>query len=66
MKFFKKCKVMHLGSNDPSHQDAEIHQLAGSSSAEKDLGILMGTRLNKSQKCALASEEAISIHGCFR
>lgn len=34
--------------------------------AEKDLGILVDTRLNRSQQCVLAAKKADSILGCVR
>ncbi|PKU48658.1 rna-directed dna polymerase from mobile element jockey-like [Limosa lapponica baueri] len=65
IKFSKgKCKVLHLGRSNPMHQYMlEATQLE-SSSAEKDLGVLVNTKLNMSQQCVLAPKKANGVLGC--
>ncbi|GAB0183557.1 hypothetical protein GRJ2_000821000 [Grus japonensis] len=67
MKFSKvKCKVLHVGRSSPRHQYMlEADQLE-SSLAEKDLVVLLDTRLNMSQQCALAAKAANDILGRVR
>ncbi|PKU29215.1 rna-directed dna polymerase from mobile element jockey-like [Limosa lapponica baueri] len=67
MKFNKgKCQVLHLGRNNPIHQHMLQAAQLESSLAEKDLGVLVGTRLNMSQQCALVAKKANGILGCIR
>ncbi|PKU42679.1 reverse hypothetical protein [Limosa lapponica baueri] len=67
MKFNKgKCGVLHLGRNNPVHHYRLGVALLESSSAERDLGVLLDNRMTMSQQCALVAKKTSGILGSIK
>lgn len=59
MKFYKlECWILHLEWNNARHKYKLGEERLESSPAERDLEVLVGSRVNRSQQRALAAKRA--------
>jgi len=58
---FAKCKVMHVGKNNPNHEYFMRGVKIGTTEEERDIGVVITKNLKPSAQCAKAAGRASSV-----
>ena len=54
-----KCKVLHLGYNNPKFRYELNNKVIQEVEQEKDLGVIVDNKLNFNEQCAAAAKRGI-------
>ena len=61
-----KCRVLHMGRDNPTHQYRLRADLLECSSVERELAVLVDDKQTVNKQCALVDKKTNGILGCFR